>query len=174
VTRSTFVTVVAWIFTVISGFMTMISILQNIMVQTMFDNPQMDEALRAAPPPGTPPVVTFMASHFQLLFLVFLVFSAITLIASIGLLRRKNWARLLFIGLMALGIAWNLGGLVLQLTMFSAMQGSFANVQGAPDMKGFFIAMTVISVVMALGFSGLFGWIAKRLLSPAIVAEFKQ
>jgi hypothetical protein len=58
--------------------------------------------------------------------------------------------------------------------MFSEMQGSFANVQGAPDMRGFFIAMAVVSVVMALGFSGLFGWIAKRLLSPAIVAEFKQ
>ena len=41
-------------------------------------------------------------------------------------------------------------------------------------MKPFMIGIAVVSVIFALGFSGLFGWIAKRLLSSAVVAEFKQ
>jgi hypothetical protein len=74
---------------------------------------------------------------------------------------------------MVLGIVWNLGGLVLQFTMFSSMQDNFANAPGAPDMKAVFIAFAVVGVLFALAFSGLFGWIATRLLSPAIAAEFK-
>lgn len=172
--RSSFVTVVAWIFIVLSGFGTMISILQNIMIQTMFNASEMEKVMQAQPPPGSPPFATFMASHFQLFFASFLVVSALMLISSIGLLKRKNWARLIFIGLMSLGILWNIGGLALQFTMFSSVQNNFASVPDAPDMKSFMIAMAVFSVVLALGFSALFGWIAKRLLSPSIVAEFKQ
>ena len=174
INRSTFVTVVAWIFIALSGLGTMISILQNIMIQTMFKGPEMEKALQAPPPPGAPPFATFMAGHFQLIFFSFLIVSAFMLASSIGLLKRKNWARLLFVGLMVLGIVWNLGGLVLQFTMFSSMQDSFANAPGAPNMKPFMIGMAVVGVIFALGFSGLFGWIAKRLLSPAVAAEFKQ
>ena len=173
-TRSTFVTVVAWIFIVLSGFGTVISILQNIMIQTMFNDPQMEQALHAPPPPGAPPFFAFMTDHFQLFFFAFLIVSAATLASSIGLLKRKYWARIVFIGLMILGILWYVGGLVLQFTMFSSMQDNFANAPGTPDMKPFFVAIAVVSVLFALGFSGLFGWIVKRLLSPAIAAEFTQ
>ena len=174
INRSTFVTVVAWIFIVLSGFGTMISILQNIMIQTMFNGPEMEKFLQTPPPPGAPPFAAFMADHFQFFFAAFLIVCALMLASSIGLLKRKNWARLIFVGLMVLGIVWNLGGLVLQFTMFSSMQGGFANAPGAPNMKPFMIAMAVFGVIFALGFSGLFGWIAKRLVSPAVVAEFKQ
>lgn len=172
--RSSFVTVVAWIFIVLSGLGTLVSIMQNIMIQVMFNATEMEKAMHAAPPPGVPPFAAFMTSHFQLLFVAFLIISVSMLASSIGLLKRKNWARLIFICLMGLGILWNLGGLVLQLTMYSSMQSSFANVPDAADMKSFMIAMAVFSVIFALGFSVLFGWIAKRLLSPSIVTEFKQ
>jgi hypothetical protein len=174
VNRSTFVTVVAWIFIALSGFGTAISIIQNIMIQTIFNSPQMEQALRAPTKSGTPPLVTFMTAHFQIFFFAFLVVSAITLASSIGLLRRKNWARLIFVGLMVLGVLWNLGGPVLQFVMFSSMQNSFSSAPGAPEMEIFFIAMSAVSILFALGFSGLLGWIAKRLLSQSIAAEFRQ
>jgi hypothetical protein len=174
INRSIFVTVVAWIFIALSGFGTMISILQNIMIQTMLSGPEMEKALQAPHAAGAPPLATFMAAHFQLFFLAFLVVSALMLAASIGLLKRKNWARLLFVGLMILGIVWHLGGLVLQFTMFSFMQDNFSNAPGAPNIKPFIIGMAIVSIIFALAFSGLFGWIAKRLLSPAVTAEFKQ
>jgi hypothetical protein len=43
--RSTFVTVVAWIFIVLAGFTTFIAILQNIMISLMFSGGHMGEAL---------------------------------------------------------------------------------------------------------------------------------
>jgi hypothetical protein len=105
---------------------------------------------------------------------MFLVASTVTLASSIGLLRRMNWARWVFVGLMALGIVWNVGGLVLQFGMFSSMQDRFVTAPGMPNMRPFFIAVAVVSVVFALAFSGLFGWIAARLLSSAVAAEFRR
>lgn len=172
--RSTFVTVLAWISIAFTGFGTLISILQNIMIHTMFVGPEFDRAMRAAPPEGVPAPAAFMMSHMQLLFGAFLAVSALTLVVSIGLLLRKNWARLAYIGLMALGIVWSVVGLGFQFWMFSSMQELFQQAsQGAPNMKPFFIAMSVISVLFAAGFAWLYGWIIKRLLSAPIAAEFK-
>lgn len=171
--QSAFVTVVAWIFIALSGFGTVISILQNIMVQTVFRSPEVSQAMQT-PPPGAPPFATFMVTHFQWFFLAFLLASSFTLVSAIGLLKRRNWARLSFIGLLSLAILWQVGGLALQFSIFSSIreQLSAAAVPGGPDMGPFFIAMAVVSILFAVGFSVLFGWIIKRLLSPAVAAEF--
>ena len=172
--RSTFVTAVAWVFIVLSGFSTVIGILQNIMVQTVFRGPQFEEAMRSAPA-DMPPFAAFMFSHFQLFFLLVLLLSAFTLISSIGLLKRLNWARLCFIGVMVFGIVYQLGGLVIQFLMFSAMREQFsaAAAQGGPDMQVFFVGIAVVSLIFATAFCVLFGWIARKLMSPAIVEEFR-
>ena len=172
--RSTFVTVLAWIFIVLSGFGTAIAILQNIMIQTVFNSPEFNQATQTMPP-GAPPFAAFMMSHFQLFFIAFLLASVFMLISSIGLLKRWNWARLCFIGLMALAIAWQLAGLGIQFSMFSSMHEQFSSAatQGAPDMAPFFIAIAVFSVIFALGFSLLFGWIIKKLVSAPIAGEFR-
>lgn len=170
--QSTFVTVVAWIFIALSGFGTVISVLQNIMVQTVFRRADMSQAMQA--PSDAPPIAAFMAAHLQWLFLAFLLVSAFMLASSIGLLKRHNWARLSFIGLLSLAILWQVVGFVVQISMFSSMRERFSAeaVQGGLDMGPFFVAIAVVSALFAVGFSVLFGWIIKRLLSPAIVAEF--
>ena len=173
--RSSFVTVLAWVFIVLSGFSTMISILQNIMVWTMFRQPEVAQAMAEQPLQGMPPYAVFMMGHFQLFFLAFLLVSATTLASSIGLLKRMDWARMVFIALMFLGIAWNLLGLVWQFAMMSFMRGQFASMPQAtdsPDMGPFFVAIMVFTAILSIGFSVLFGWIAKRLMSPGIKAEF--
>ena len=170
--KSTFVSVVAWIFITLSGFGTLIGILQSVMLYTLLSTPEMTQALQAPAPPGSPAFVTFMMKHMVAFFVFMLALNALTLVASIGLLLRRNWARLLFIALMAFGIAWNFAGLVLQFSMFSYMRGQFAAQPGAPDMGAFFVAIAVVSVIFVLAFSALFGWIIKRLVSPPVVAEF--
>lgn len=171
--QSTFVTVVAWIFIALSGLGTVISILQNIMVQTVFRSPEISQAMQA-PPPGASPFAAFMAAHFQWFFFALLLVSAFMLASSIGLLKRRNWARLSFICLLSLAILWQVGGLALQFSTFSSMREQFsaAAVHGGPDMAPFFIAIAAVSVLFAVGFSVLFSWIIKRLLSPAVTAEF--
>ncbi|AXK71254.1 hypothetical protein DWG18_02455 [Lysobacter sp. TY2-98] len=172
---SKFVTVVAWIFIVLSGFGTVISVLQNVMFQTMFRTPEFADAMQA-PAPGMPPFASFMFGHFQVVLLAFLAVSALMLLSSIGLLRRWNWARLTFVGLMVLAVAWQIVGVVIQFSMFSSMRQQFAAAatQGTPDMGPFFVAIGVISVIFALTFGGLFSWIAAKLMSAPIAAEFRR
>lgn len=173
--RSQFVSVLAWIFIVMAGFATLISILQNVMINTVFP---IDELERSAPrAPDMPAFVAFFAGHVRLFFAAALAVSAATFAAAIGLLMRKNWARLLFMGLLGLGIAWNILGLVAQQFMFSAMpivppEASAQFRSHLEGMHAFMIVMRVFSALFAIGLSVLFAWLIRRLGSPAVRAEF--
>ena len=174
--RSNFVTVLAWIFIALSGFTTLISILQNIMIGILFRAP--DHAFPTVDPATGkefPWIFRFMFEHFQLFFLAFFVVSALTLAASIGLLRRKNWARLLFIALMGLGIAWNVAGVLMLFPMFSFFNevADSAKQPGFTDQFGLaWKVMAGVNLLFVAAFVWLFGWIIKRLASESIRREF--
>ena len=163
----------AWIFIILSGFGTIITILQNIMIQVIFNTPEMQEAFNA-PITGSPPFVTFLLSYLKVFAALMLVYTASIFVSSIGLLKRRNWARLLFIGLMGFSILWTLVGVVLQFMMLPTMQADFASIPNTPDMSLVLIITAIFSAFVALAFGVLFGWIAKRLLSPSIAVEFKH
>lgn len=173
-TRSTFVTVLAWVFIVLAGFSTLITIMQNIMIRIMFSNAEMQKMMEQnRAEEQMPAFANFMIHHFDLFFLAAFIVSVLGLVAAIGLLKRKNWARIVFIVLLGLGIVWNIGGIILQQIMMHSMR---ANMNIPPDvqqqmhvMQSF---MTVISVFFALAFSTLFGWIIWKLVSPDIRKEF--
>lgn len=172
--RSTFVTIIAWIFIIISGFASLISLLQNLLLRTVFNTPQFEQASHSLPA-NAPPYFDIIFRHLQLLLLVFLIISLFTFISSVGLLRRKNWARQIFIIIMGLGIIWSLVGIGMQFFMFSFMRGQFATTPNMPNisnMRVFFTVMEVFSGLIAIAFSVLFGIIIKKLISPPIVAEF--
>lgn len=164
--KSNFVTVLAWIFIVLSGFATLIGVLQNIMVQTMFADPKFKESLSKLPS-DVPASAAFMASNIRLMFAIALGVFATTLVSSIGLLNRRNWARLMFIGIMGIGILWNIGGLVFQLIMFSSFPPTAA-------FQSFFVGMMIFGACLAIAISVLFGWVIMRLVSKPIAAEFTK
>lgn len=175
VPKSTFVTVVAWIFMILAGFATCISVLQNIMITFMFPAAEMQAAAtQMREDPRAPRIFMYMFEHMRLFVFTFLVLSAATLVSSIGLLLRKEWARVTFVALMAFGILWNIGGMVLMYVMFSSMS---APVEGAPqfhdeDFQLFAMIMMGFNLLLALGITVLFGWIIKKLLSTNIRQEF--
>ncbi|MGE4545945.1 MAG: hypothetical protein AB7D06_17795 [Pedobacter sp.] len=170
--RSTFVTVLAWIFIVFGGFATFISILQNIMIHMMLPKGDTGQAMQQVENiDHMPAFANFIFNHFDLFFLFFLIVSATSFIAAIALLKRKNWARIVFIVLMSLGILWNLGGLVMQFTMFSSMP-EMANQTALPGFEKVMLIMKVASTIMVLAISTLFAWIIKKLSSSTIKAEF--
>lgn len=169
--KSTFVTVLAWIFIVGAGFTTFISVLQNIMINLVFPVEKMNEAFSDPKAQEHIPLLfRFLFSNIRIFFFSFLVISATTFTSAIGLLKRKNWARITFIVIMALGILWNISGIVMQFSMLSSMpipEGEMPN-QFATMMN----IMKIFTLVMAIGISVLFGWIIKKLASEKIKAEF--
>lgn len=172
--KSGFVTVVGWIFAVGSGMATAISALQNIVFHTMLSSrmPGPDELVAA----GMPPAFRVVFSHFGLLLGTFFVLSLVTLAVAIGLLRRRNWARVLFIGILGLGIAWNLAGIGLQQVVAGFIEGNLANAAGEFQAE-FRLMLGIVrglTVVFSVGLSVLFGWMIKRLLAHDVRAEFRR
>ncbi len=169
--KSGFVTTVAWIFIIITGFTTLISILQNVMITML---PPMKEALNK---PGVSEQMPFMArfifSHMQLFFAIFSIVSMTIFISSIGLLKRKNWARLLFVGLLALGMLWSITAIFLQSAMMPKTS-QFPEQRGMPNFQAIFLVMRIFSAVMATGMAILYGWIIKKLVSKKIKQEFGE
>jgi hypothetical protein len=170
--RSTFVTVLAWIFIILAGFATLISILQNIMVALVFPAAEMQAA---AERDRMPWFASFMFTHVHLFFLLFLAVSASTLAAAIGLLKRMNWARVLFIAMMVLGIVWNLAGLAFMVFFVSSMTGMPLPTKQASAAQHFDVMWKIMvgfNVLMVIAFTWLYGWIIKRLASEEIRLEF--
>jgi hypothetical protein len=176
-TRSNFVTVLAWILIVMAGFATLIGVLQNLMLNLFFPVDQLDELSRQASADGKAPAVfAFMLGHFRLFFAAILVGAATTLVAAIGLLKRKNWARLLLVAMMLLSAFWQIVGIVVQQYIFADIPMPPADSPDAQAAAGFaktfMVFVSIVSVAMGLAFAGLFAWIAKRLLAPDIKSEF--
>ena len=176
-TPSAFVTTVAWIFIVLAGFTTLISVLQNVMINFAFPLNEMRSATAdTGKGPPTPWFVKMMIENIRLFFFFFLVVCTLTLVSSIGLLKRKNWARVTFIAMMSLGIVWNLGGMMMPLFMMDSFSSMPSDAPS--DFGNQFDIMTKVmigvSVVIGITFSGLFAWIIKRLISPEIRREFKE
>ena len=117
--RSEFVTVVAWVFIGLSGFMTLMSVVQYFMFGMMMSLGPMQHGMYDVQ--AQMPAAAFVFSHYRLLIGAVVLLSLITLVVSIGLLKRWNWARLVFIGLMALGIIWNVAGTIVQFMVLRAM-----------------------------------------------------
>jgi uncharacterized membrane protein len=116
----------------------------------------------------------FFFSHPEVFLATFWSLTVLTFVAAIGLLWRKNWARLYFIVVFALGILWNLGSLWLQHQVLSVASTTMRNAppEFARQAEIFATVFSIGSVVIAIGIAVLFGWLIKRLLSRAVRAEF--
>jgi hypothetical protein len=163
--QSLFVTVLGWILVVLSGMASVMGLFQNIFIFLAMRHAEIREASRAIRgPEGAPVVVRWAFQYMDWFFLAALVVSLTTLSASIGLLRRRNWARRLLMGLFGLGILYQAFGVA-----FLALY-PFGDVH--PEMAGMFLGIRVMTVAMAVIVSVLFGWLIHKLASPGIRAEF--
>ena len=173
--RSTFVTVLAWIGIVFTGFGTFISAVEGIMFHFIFPKIPMDQILNENNSSVQLPAISkFMFTHYDLFFVSMFLLSLFALIASIALLKRKNWARIIYIVLLALGIVWNMVSLVFQ----SMMKQQVPIPPDTPEafrsqMQTMMTVMSVVSIVILVLLTVLYGWMLWKLRSPQIVREFK-
>lgn len=181
-TRSTFITVLAWIFIGLTSFATLISLMQNLMLQLVFAPLMQQQHVQISQnlPHDMPAQMGWMFDHFIWIFRIFLLLSVWVLIAAIGLLLRKEWARRWFIGLTAFGILYQIAELFFQWWYANAV---FDHLPMPPNpkpdvaqmmqvMQGFMTVIRIFSALMSIGLSILFGWIIKKLISAPIRQEF--
>jgi hypothetical protein len=174
--RSSFVTALAWILIAVSGFGTFVSSLQAVMLTFFLPS---EHFWSNAPAPhgieNIPPFMQFSSLEVRYFFLAFWLLTALTLVCSVGLLRRKNWARLIVVGIFGLGVIWNLSGIWLKWHMFSSSSTQLLLAE-APEFRRQFdtmrVAILVSTTIFAIAVVALLGWLIKRLVSLPVRREF--
>lgn len=171
--RSTFVTVVACIFLVLAGFGTLVGIMQGVMLLLMRE--ELAAVVHAPVPSDMPEVFRWMFRAMPAMFAAMLLANVATFASAIGLLQRRNWGRVAFIAMMALGIAWNIAAVVLNIGLTKAMMEQLPAITmaGEPDLRAVFVVGMVAGSAVSIAIAVLFGWIIRRLCAPAIVAELR-
>ena len=92
--KSNFITITAWLFIIGTGFASFMAVMQNVMFHIMFK----DEDFSNAPvPEEAPSIFRLFFENPQLFFIIFLIICIAMFVSSVGLLKRKNWARIVFI-----------------------------------------------------------------------------
>lgn len=175
--RSSFVSVLAWIYIALSGFGTFVLVLQNIVFNTVFPFDQIHDAMaKTQREIALPAYVAWLFDHVRLFLAVSLGMTVLQLVSAIALLKRRNWARLVFIAIFALGILWNIVGIVLQQFMTAWMPTLPHGRNMPPDFEATMTAMLafirVVSALFAIAFTVLYVWLIRKLLSREIAAEF--
>ncbi len=172
--RSRFITVLAWSFIVLGGLSSLVSLLQLYLVYAFTPLQELKVSFASSAEfQSLPLAISFVVMHIELLFSLLLLLSVFSLVTGIGLLQRKNWARLCFIALMLIAIAWNCINLALSYTVMSQLSASSAGLSNlATSVEAIQNIVMLAGVVFNLAFSASFAWLAWRVCRPAIKAEF--
>lgn len=124
--------------------------------------------------PPMPHWAKFALGHIQWVFAFFFGASVLTLIAAIALLKRRNWGRLAFVGVMGLGVAWEVSSLAVMPFFFHSFTQLPEDI--SPDLRAQFSLIPKLmfgfSALVAMALAMLFAWLIKRLLSADVRREF--
>lgn len=166
--KNNFTTIIAWVFILLAGFGTLGTLMQSLMLQYLYANPEFAAAMLSATQ-QLPPQSAFMLEHIRLVSWIAFVISTTLLVSAIGLLRRNNLARRVFIGML-----WLFAGATLAL---SVVQLAYLdNLATGNDLPEGFIrlmqATRIMSLIFGIGLGALFGWLGWKLTAPSVVAEF--
>jgi len=167
--RSRFVNFIAWMFILLAAFACEWTVIQNAT--------QSSWATLAGDQSSLPWLTGLLMRHATWVFSAAIALSLATLVCACGLLRRIEWARRVFIGLLMVAIGVDLAGLWLQqefthLLVDSALRQN-ALTQPAADLFGGVVTTArVLAGFVTLGASVALVGIIRRLMSPSVRQEF--
>jgi hypothetical protein len=183
--RSTFVTVVAWIFIGIAGFTSVFALMESVVMQMVVLPLRQQNAFPTLLPANMPALSIWLFAHILWICGVAFFLALAMLIAAIGVLFRKEWARRLLIGFMVLGILYKCAATIMQWMVPLSAYTNFPLPPHTPPetmatmqsfmsmMQSFIVVMRFFSIISAIVVSVLLGWIIRRLSSERIRAEFQ-
>jgi hypothetical protein len=123
---------------------------------------------------AVPNSIVFVFKHLRWISLSLFVLSVFSVVSSLALLKRRNWARLAFIWMLVLNIGLNVVGVA--VAFFSKSPPTLAN--GLPAAAQAQVEWTVrlamgINGILIIALSVAMAWMVKRLLSSDIKREFR-
>ena len=168
--RSLFVTATAWVFIVLAVLASISALVQNAAVASLMPGVQLASE-------HLPLLTGLLMGYLPWVVGTGVVMSLATLASAIGLLMRLDWARRVFIGLLAVAIGANLLGLWLQQEVVQSVVSNTLSSVAIPQQAlgvfgGFVTAARVMAVLMTLAGCSLLLWIIRRLMSPGVRQEF--
>ncbi len=175
-----FVTVLAWITIGLGALGVAYGLLQILMAALV----PADSYLQLLDPLGTgqmqlPSLLRWSLEHTLGLGLAEILLSALMAWLGLGLLRRREWARVGFIAYLALGTLLTFAGLWSVPALMDASLSMQASLMAPgqpipPELAGLKTLMTIFSVAVALVFTALHGGIIWKLCTAAVRDQFRQ
>jgi hypothetical protein len=172
---TTFVSGLAWTFI----GLTAVSVLLAAGLYTLFAYLLPIEPLRAVFTDAIslkllPPSALKVLEHLPGICIALFAASLLTLLVSIALLQRRNWARIAFAWIMIATAIAHIAGLLLPFYFMHDFSAALNDVP--PELRGVATGVTrllaVVSIVTGIAFAGCFAWLAKQLFSAELARQF--
>lgn len=165
--RSTFVTLTAWFGIATAGCATPMALVQSLMGGAL--SAQVQAVLDTEGLAQLPFAIRYALEHVEVLSHVLLAASVMTLVVSIGLLKRMEWGRLGVMALLVVAILQQLGLFWLQLTMGDAMGAAG---EAPRELGAAMLLLQVVGGFLTVLQVGVCAWMIWKLQTPQIRAEF--
>jgi hypothetical protein len=166
--RSRFVNLVAWLAIMLAAFACAWAVIQNAAHSSWAP---------AAARDGLPWLSGLLLRYLPGVFSCAVALSLATLVCAVGLLRRVEWARRLFIGLLAVAIVVVLGGVWLQqelarLVVDDTLRHAALSQRAAELFDGMVIVTRALAGALSVTAGLALAAVMRRLMSPAVRQEF--
>ena len=125
--------------------------------------------------PNVPVAMRFILHYAKLFWVLNIVASGALCVASIGLLRRKNWARVAFVGVGVLGIVYalvSLGASALMVPFFRSQMAGLESLGVGTALATMATMALAIVVVKSVFVAVFFGWMVRKLTRAEVREEF--
>lgn len=127
-------------------------------------------------PLDLPGSLKWIISHSALLFHVLWLHAIVTFAAAAGLLRRREWGRRLLIGSLSVAVAYQIIFVGMEWWWSSAlsiaMHAAGASISPIADVVSVAWYIRIVSLLTAMVWAGLFGWLVWRLCSVSFHRPF--
>jgi hypothetical protein len=173
--RTFFVTAIGWLGIAFGLLTAAVGAVLAIGFRSALGGPQLDaELARLAADPDVPAFSGWLLTHTQTLFHATVAFGIAVLVASVAMLRRRNWGRLGVLATLWLGVVANVGAAVAILLLLRAFPDAAAKelVAAGVNFQRVMAGMMAMVVGGAMVAVSLHAWIIWRLAGVEARREF--
>lgn len=173
--KTPFITIIAWVFIALATMILMTAIIQYVAVAVLnygdMHNLMVAELKKTMKDSDMLALALLALRYAWIMVTVIFLYAITLLLTSIGLLKRREWARKTMVVLLVIAIFYELGDLAWQ---FYVMNSTMAPLmKEMPGLGGGMMAIILgIVTIMVLAFCALFVWVIIKLRSEKIRQEF--